>query len=167
MKVKKLALFCILFAASIYANAVSVAFQIVQHGDSTIKDSSYVVEEALFEFFFNKGIVISNSPIIISDDYEKDESFFMKSLDEADEGGVKYFIEFTAEYDSTKSSNPDLALLENVKSISWKLIEVKESKVLGSGKKSPSNNGRIKNAQKGLSDFTFLLAEDIYKIIRG
>lgn len=88
MRFKRLALLFIVGCAVFCANAVSVAFQIVQHGDSEIRSSSYVIEEGLFDFFFGKGIIISNSPAIASDSVENDASFFEKSRQEAWEGGV-------------------------------------------------------------------------------
>ncbi len=166
MRFKRLALLFIVGCAVFCANAVSVAFQIVQHGDSEIRSSSYVIEEGLFDFFFGKGIIISNSPAIASDGVENDASFFEKSRQEAWEGGVDYFVELTADFSSSNSTNPDADLLANLSSLSYKVLNVGSGTVLGSGKKIPPASSQFKDKRKGLSDFAFGIADDIYKIIR-
>lgn len=149
------------------ANAVPVAFQIIQHEDSEspVRTACHQMESALFDFFFDRGIVVSNSPIVVAGDAEEQEVTFNQSMMEAGEGGVKYFIELICEYDVSDSTNPEAALLENIRQVTWKLIDLDTDKVLGSGKKIPPAAGRYKKAEKGVADFSHGIAVDIYKII--
>jgi hypothetical protein len=166
MKLKKFAFILAFFWIPLGASAFSVAFQIVQHDDSesAVRNSSYIIEEKFFDFFFDKGVVVSNSPVAVCSG--DDNTVFKKSLKEAQEGGVKYFIEITGDYDVSSSTNPEGALLENVESISWKVLDADSEKILGEGKKIPPRAAAVKNRRQGLSDFALEIAEDIYKIIR-
>lgn len=166
MRCKKLALLALGIASAACANAVSVAFQIIQHdpSDSGIRSSSYVIEENLFGFFFDKGIIVSNSPAAVSDG--DDSAVFKKSLEEAREGDVDFFIEITGDYDSSHSANPEAALLENIRSVSWRIIDVDSGAAVHSGRKSPPAASGVKNRRKGLADFAVGIAEDIYTFIR-
>lgn len=166
MRCKKLALLALVIASAAGANAVSVAFQIIQHdpADAGIRNSSYIIEESLFGFFFDKGIIVSNSPAAVSDG--DDSAVFKKSLEEAREGDVDFFIEITGDYDSSQSANPEAALLENIQSVSWSIIDVGSGAAVHSGRKSPPAVSGIKNKRKGLADFAAGIAEDIYTFIR-
>ena len=97
---------------------------------------------------------------------ENAASFFEKSRQEAWEGGVDYFVELTANFSSSSSTNPDADLLANLSSLSYKVLNVGAGAVLGSGKKIPPASSQFKDKRKGLSDFAFGIADDIYKIIR-
>lgn len=166
MGLKRAVLLIAVACAFFCADAVSVAFQIVQHGDPEIRSSSYVIEESFFDFFFGKGVIVSNSPAAVSVSAENDASFFEKSRQEAWEGGVDYFVELTADFSPANSSNPDADLLANLGSLSWRVVDVSSGAVLGSAKKNPPASSGIKDKRKGLSDFASGIAGDIYKIIR-
>lgn len=150
------------------ANAISVAFQILQHEDSKsdVRTACYQMETGLFDFFFDKGIIVSNSPVVVTNDESEQEVMFNQSMMEASQGGVKYFVELVCEYDVSESSNPEAALLENIKQLTWKVIDLKTDKVLGSGKKVPPAARNYKKAEKGVADFSYGIAVEIYKIIR-
>lgn len=168
MKIKRvMTLFfvsCCLFAV----NATSVAFQVMQHEDSKVdvRLACYQLETGLFDFFFDKGIIISNSPVVVTDDAQEQEIVFNESMMEASLGGVKYFVELVCEYDVSGSTNPEAALLENIKQVTWKVVDLDTDKVLGSGKRIPPAAKKYKNAEKGIADYSFRIAGDIYKIIR-
>ncbi|MBQ0039202.1 MAG: hypothetical protein KBS64_02085 [Treponema sp.] len=150
------------------ANALSVAFQIMQNEDSKsdVRAACYQIENGLFDFFFDKGIIISNSPVVVSDDKSEREVMFNQSMMEAEEGGVRYFVELVCDYDVSGSTNPEAALLENIKVVTWKVIDLKTDRTLGSGKKVPPAANLYKKAEKGVMEFSYGIATDIYKIIR-
>ncbi|MGN0730040.1 hypothetical protein [Treponema sp.] len=162
MGFKRIALLFILSCAVFCAEALSVAFQVVQHGDPEIRSSSFTIEDSMFDFFFGKGIIVSNSPPVVSDAEEKDASFFKKSMQEAWEGGVDYFVEMTVFFTPQNSTNPDSDQLANIGSVSWRLVHVGSGSALGSGKKNPHAGKNY----AGLSDFISDIADDIYRIIR-
>ena len=84
-KIKILAAAFLVCFCPVFASAYSVAFQILQRdsSESKIREATYGIEENLFDFFFSKGIVISNSPVTVSEDSSSDENHFRKSFDEA------------------------------------------------------------------------------------
>lgn len=149
-------------------NAVPVAFQIAQQEESgsDVRTACYQMETSLFDFFFDKGIVISNSPVVVTRDESEREVMFNQSMMEASQGGVKYFVEIVCEYDVSGSTNPEAALLENIRQVTWKVIDLNTDKVLGSGKRVPPAARNYRKAEKGVADFSFGIAGDIYKIIR-
>ena len=159
---------CVFSCCAVAANAVSVAFQIAQHEDSRsdVRPSCYQIESGLFDFFFDKGMIVSNSPVFVSNDSGEQDVVFNESMMAAEQGGVGYFIEILCEFDVAESTNPDAALLENIKAVSWKVVDLKTDKVLGSGKKVPPSAKLYKKAEKGVRDFSHGIATDIYKFIR-
>ena len=168
MSIRKVLMILAVSCCLASANAVSLAFQIMQHEDSKseVRASCYQMESGFFDFFFDKGIIVSNSPVVVTDNVSDQEVVFNQSMMEASQGGVKYFIELVCEYDVSNSTNPEAALLENIKQVTWKVIDLKTDKVLGSGKKVPPAARKYKNADKGVNDFSFGIAVDIYNIIR-
>ena len=69
---------CVFSCCAVAANAVSVAFQIAQHEDSRsdVRPSCYQIESGLFDFFFDKGTIVSNSPVFVSNDSGEQEVVF-------------------------------------------------------------------------------------------
>ena len=167
MNIRKSLLVCAVSCFICSANALSIAFQIVQHEDakSDPRISSYQIENGLFDFFFNKGIIVSNSPVLVSNDSGQQKLVLNESMIEAGEGGVKYFIEIVCEYDVTESTNPDAALLENFKRVTWKVVDLKNDRIIGSGENFSPDAKKYKNAEKGVKDFAYGIASDVYKII--
>lgn len=161
-------IFIVSFLFSVSAWAKSVAFQIVQRQDkdAPVREAVVVMEDTLFDYFFSRGIITSNSPITNSESEQKDRSLFKKSMDEARDGNVQYFVEIIAEYGLEDSTNPDAALLGNIKCISWTVRTLKTEESLGSGKMTPPKVVAFKNEQAGIADFTVDLAEKIYKSLR-
>lgn len=161
-------IFIVSFIFSVSAWAKSVAFQIIQRQDKDdpVREAVIVMEDTLFDYFFSKGIIASNSPIINSESAQKDKTLFKKSMDEARDGNVQYFIEIIAEYGLDDSTNPDAALLGNIKCITWNVRILKTEESLGSGKMTPPKLVAFKNEQAGLADFTIDLAERIYKTLK-
>ena len=67
----KKALFAFVFAIAIFsASAKSFSLQVVQKntpGDEVF-DSSYVVEQAILDYFFEQGMIVSNGAVLVSKD---------------------------------------------------------------------------------------------------
>ena len=158
-KVKYLVITAILgLAACFSASAASVAIQIVTHdfGESKIIDSAYVMEENLFDFFFNRGIIISNTPIVGTEGKKEDDAkHFRQALGFAREGGVDYFVELTADFDIIDAG---------VKKVFCKVINVSKDTDVASKTFVPSK--KIKSEEKDLIAFSNNIAEFIYSSIK-
>ncbi|WP_307770936.1 hypothetical protein [uncultured Treponema sp.] len=157
----------LLFAPCFAAAFPSVGFQIIQHDPSgdEIRNCVYIIEDALFDTFFSNGIIISNSPPVSSDPKEFD-SVFRKSLDEARESGTDLFVELTGEFDVSDSTNPSGALLDNISSFSYTVIDIDKDEVLFDGKKIPQGTSKITDSTQSVRDFGFEIAADIFNGIR-
>lgn len=166
----KKAIFIIIFSvfAIISSPALSISFQILQDdkSETEIKSSSYYIEECLFNFFFDKGIIISNSPIQIIGNKSSDH-FFRNSIGEAREGGADYFVEMISKYDTSNSNNPKDLSVSNIKEITWKLIDLKDDSILMTKVSIPNKKLEWKNKANGLAHFSEEIASDIYSALRA
>lgn len=154
-----------LFSTNLYA--MTISFEILQRDslESNVKESSYTIEDALFDYFFDRGIVLSNSLTCVSDSEKKDEQLFRKSLGEAREGGLDYFIQILVFYETGNSSLNNSAIT-NVKKISWKLINVKTDNVIASGEQNPLNK-KFDDVKSGIYELTKKIADEIFYKIRN
>ncbi len=151
-----------LFGTNLYA--MTISFEILERNslENNVKESSYLIEDALFDYFFDKGIVASNSLTCVSDSEKKDEQLFRKSLAEAREGGLDYFIEILVFYENAKSSSN--SSITNLKKISWKLIDVKKDNIIASNEQNPLNK-KFDDEKIGIYELTKKIADEIlYKI---
>lgn len=165
MKVKVLLFVTLFFVEISSLNAISFAFQIMQIGSTEIALSTYELENAMFDYFFSKGVIISNSPIeAYATEGEKNFDF---AKEEAKSGGIEYFAELTSVRDTSSSTNPDGSLLENIKNVSWNVVNLRTGANLGGKSLVPPQAKTVKNKKQGLSDFSKEVAEQIYKTISG
>lgn len=150
--------------SAVSASANVVSFQIIQHdpGQEKVRASSYVIESRLFDFFFEKGIVITNSPTAVSSSGEKDEELYYEALSEASSGFCNYFISITIDYKTQNSTNPDALILSNIEKINWKVFDLKTGKSVASGSRIAKEVKSNKDNEKGISEFTVQVAQDIY-----
>lgn len=155
-----------LFGTNLYATTIS--FEILERNslESNVKESSYLIEDALFEYFFDKGIVSSNSLTCVSDSEKKDEQLFRKSLGEARQGSLDYFIEILVFYEKANSSgiSSSSSQITNIKKISWKLIDVKSDNLVASGTENPLNKN-FADEKIGIYELTKNFADKIFSTI--
>ena len=168
----------VLTAAAAPVHAVSLAFQVVQLEEqkeadlhSSIADddksepktrtSSYELEEALFEVFFECGVIASNSPAVVARTQKQARSVFASSLKAATRGGFSVFVELTSD---CAESLP--AWRGGVKSVSWRVVNVKTKKVLGSGQRDLKKASLAKEKRSSVYVLGLEIADEIYKTIR-
>lgn len=155
-----------LFGTNLYA--MTISFEILERNslESNVKESSYLIEDALFDYFFDKGIVASNSLTCVSDSEKKDEQLFRKSLGEAREGSLDYFIEILVFYENGNSSlsSSSNSSITNIKKISWKLIDVKSDNLVASGNENPLNK-KFDDEKFGIYELTKNFADEIFSTI--
>lgn len=156
------AVFALLFSAS--ASATVVAFQLIQHDpcQSEVRASSYLIENSLFDFFFDRGIIVTNSPTAVSTDESVDEQLYYSALSEASSGFCNYFISLTIDYDTENSRNPEALIISNIEKISWNIFDLKTGKSVASGSRKTNKVSPERDNEKGISEFTSKVAQDIY-----
>ncbi len=139
---KKIFTFALLLLAVSSVNALSLSFQILQSGEknSDVNESSYLVEDGLFDYFFGRGIIASNSPAAVFESKEKLESFYRKSLGESRAGGSDYFVMIEIFYDSKSVSNPQNKLSSSIEKISFEITECNSDKIIAQNEFNFSKN---------------------------
>lgn len=165
---KRGALVFVLLCLFAKVQAQVVSFQIIQHDSSQteVRTSSYIIENALFDFFFDKGYVVTNSPTVSTFDEDDDLAVYNRSMIDAKIGRCKWFVVVFADYDVSASPNPKGAFLSNIKSVSWTLYDASTGRKLDSGEKIVGPVPDKKNNEKGISAFTFELAADLLESLR-
>lgn len=154
----------VFFAATVCASASVISFQIIQHdkSQSNVRESSYVVENALFDFFFDKGFIATNSPTETTSKASEDLKVFSQALAEAKMGHCNYFVVLTIDYDVKLSTNTKGSFLSNIDSISWELYNANTSTKIADGTREVGVVSVQKNNERGIINFINEIAMDIY-----
>ncbi|MCR5217333.1 hypothetical protein [Treponema sp.] len=162
MGVKKLTLALLCFLATAFLYSESVAFQVIQHDKSSdeVRLSSLMIEESILDYFFNQGFIVTNSPAIAFNDSAKDSYYEKKAVAEAREGGIRYFILVTADFDVTDSARSEANVVDNIKFIKWELTDIRLDKKIAGGKVEPSGI-KAKNMQTGVYKLSQKVASEI------
>ena len=165
-------------AVALPAQAMSVAFQVVQLEEQKQADehtsiadedksepktraSSYALEEALFDVFFERGIIASNAPAVVAFTDKEASRAFSSSLKDASRGGIAAFVEITCQ---CADNLPQWR--GGVKSVSWRVVSVKTKKNLGSGQKELTKAVKSKEKRSSVYVLGLEIADEIYETIR-
>lgn len=151
--------------------AKSLSIQIVQNtpGQDKIWDTSYFLEQCITDYFFENGLIVSSSPIWISDvEAVKNERAKKAALAENLEGGMEYLVRVEVFYaPADETSNPQALLLENIKKVQWKSYLVKTGVEVASGSAKPDALTSSNNNESGLADFAGFVAYKINSELRN
>lgn len=164
--------------ALLHAQAMSVAFQVVQLEEQKASDehtsiadadknepktraSSYALEEALFDVFFERGIIASNAPATVAFTSKEASRAFSTSLKDASRSGIAAFVEITCQ---CADNLP--AWRGGVKTVSWRVVSVKSKKVLGSGERALKKAAVTKEKRSSVYVLGLEIADEIYETIR-
>lgn len=166
MLLKRLLLTVFCFFTFSFLHSESVAFQVIQHDKSSedVRLSSLTIEESILDYFFNQGFIVTNSPAMAFTDSAKDGYYEKKALAEAREGGIRYFILVTADYDVKDSARSEQDVLDNIKNINWQLTDVRLDKKIADGKVSPSGI-KAKTLESGVYKLSQKVASEIHSQI--
>ena len=166
MSVKRMALALIFVSVCVFSYSESVAFQVIQHDKSTddVRLSSLMIEETILDYFFNQGFIVTNSPAISFNDSAKDDYYEKKAVAEARNGGIRYFILITADFDVSSSARSEANVVDNINFISWKLTDIRSDEKVAGGKIDASGI-KAKNMQTGVYKLSQKVASEIYSEI--
>lgn len=169
MKRKLVIAALISFAIAVPSFASVISFQVVQHDVSQdkIRTSSYQIEGALMDFFFDQGYIVTNSPTIVSSNKESDDAAYGKAVNEAIDGRCDYFIAVYAEYDVKGSEAPEMSLLSNIKSISWTAYNVITGKKIASGAEKTGTVDPADDTDLGVANFAKKIAQQINSSLKS
>ena len=159
-------IFLTIFAvASSYSAAIS--FQVIQHDNTQteVRASSYVIENALFDYFFDKGFIVTNSPAASSEDEYEDKTIYYRSMAEAKLGMCKWFVVILTDYQAGISPNPGGIYLSHIKKVDWTVYDASTGAKISSGTKTPEKVTERLDNEYGISSFISEVAQDIYKTV--
>lgn len=154
MKKALLALVCAL--TFFHAFGESFSLQVVQKntpGDDVF-DSSYVVEQTILDYFFERGMIVTNGSVLVSkNDAVKDKTDIRRSMMEARIGSMDLFVKLSLNYSVLDSANPTAILLSNIKSADMEVVSLAQDKVIASGKFTPPQTTELNNNRVGVESF--------------
>ncbi|MBP5403103.1 MAG: hypothetical protein J6Y36_08095 [Treponema sp.] len=162
MKVyKKLILPAVLVLAGSFVSAASFSLQVIQidGSENVVFDASYMIEQAILDFFYENLYIVSNSPVIIKKKNEDITAEIQKSFDAAVEGSLDLLIEASVYYNLSDSNNPEEAVISNIEKVEWKVIKLNGNAEIARGTSVPGK--KYRNDDDGLYFFANEIAADI------
>ncbi len=166
---KRIVCFLIVFLFAVVPSFSSaITFQIIQHDSvqSEIRNASYVVENTLFDYFFEHGYIVTNSQSISTFDDISDKEITYSALGDAEEGQCTYMVAIIIEYDTTRSFNPNATVLSNIKEIKWSLYNVSSGALMKKGSRNPGTVNSKRDNENGIKNFTRQIADDIFSCLK-
>ena len=162
-KIVALLFLCICSVFSVFGATVSVQIAEINNPQGKTSDLSYILEDALLEYFFTRGVILSTSPVICnSQDLEKD---FDNTIQESCMGQVDYLILLEVFFDISQSLSPEQPRLTNVKEIKWSLYLPDTEEKIAYGSKNTPKTSKNHDAREDISSFGYQLSEEIEKSI--
>ncbi|MBQ9494224.1 MAG: hypothetical protein IJR50_01125, partial [Treponema sp.] len=112
-----------------------ISFQVVQHDDavSEVREQTLIIEDAILEYFFNNGDIVTNEPAVAATEKEADKIIKI-ALSYAADGGAQYFVQLRLFYDESTPSDLTHVSLANLKRVSWAVADVATRKEITEGK---------------------------------
>lgn len=155
----------LLLCASFAAGAKSFSLQVIQRntGGDSVFDTSYVVEQAIMDYFFEHGMIISSNQVIVSkrdDASEKKE--LRRSLIEAKSGCMDLFVKLYLNFALEDSKNPSAVLLSNINNAELEILSTETTETVATGKYSPKVVPNKNDNRGGVESFATDIAADIH-----
>ncbi len=142
MKYMRLALFLLISTAvPASVSALSLTLMIVQKDpvQDEIRSSTRFVENAIMEYFFDTGHIISNEPASTAWD---DERTFQFALDNAAGGYSDYLVTVIITYKPVSADNAAGLLVSDIDSAEIKVVRMKDTAVVSDSMLKPSGAAR-------------------------
>lgn len=155
----------ILLLSMINLYGMNVSFLIIQkNGLEKVSESSRVFENQIMNTLFDCGHIVTNEPISLFENYE---TATINGFNAAVDGFMDYFIEIEVDYDLSKSKNPEAVLLENVKSVEYRIKNVLTGTVFFESGKIFPNKEVVSNQFVGFNKFACEIADKITMKLNG
>ena len=127
-----------LLASNCFAEQIS--FQVVQHDKrfKEITDEVLSVEDELLTRFFEKGFIVTNSPVVISESKNQTDLLWSKGLGEAFEGSSDFFVQVNIYLAEVEESEIKKDVIIN--RVDWILANALNGETIESGSLKKVNN---------------------------
>jgi hypothetical protein len=166
MNVKHLAAVLLILAGgicSVSAFSVVVMVEQLSGNQKKIKESTVVFEQAILDYFYDNGCIVSDTPLYVVSGTEQKPAVERTSYLEARNGYFDYFIIIRLALEQEKTDNPDDSLLENIRSVEWNIISIQTDSVIASGNENSGTLLKDGNDNEGLRRYAGFVAERINK----
>ncbi len=146
-------------AASCFAKSLSI--QVIQNntGEDKVLTESSVFEQYVIDYFFEKGNIVSNSPIYINSSADKNSKALKTALTDTKNGGLDYLVRIELTYTNETDKASQNPVLKNIESVKWINYSVLTGREISKGEAKPV----LINDESGVSVFAKQIAFDIDK----
>ena len=158
---------CLLTVSSAFARNIGV--QIVQDSPDMLEvsETSYLIEQTIIDLFFESGHIVSTSPVYVTSDKKGNDAAFRLAMRENSEGGMEVLIRVTLDFDVDNLTNPQVALLKNVKNASWIIYSMETEEPVAKGSLKAPKITRDNNNEDGIIAYANEMAMKISGSLAG
>ena len=166
-KILFLFLTALVLVSEVFARDIN--FQIIQDnpGQEDVFDTSLLFEQAMADFFFESGHIVSNTPVYIRTDDVADKAEIKRALIESLLGSMELLVRVQIIYNPEKAKNPKAMVLDGISEIKWTAYSVKNGKLLSSGSDKPGYIDEKNNNENGIYNFGSSVASKISSGLRN
>lgn len=149
--------------------AKNINFQIVQNnsGGDDVFAMSYLFEQALSDFFFESGHIVTNSAVFVKTDDEADQTELRRVLAETLLGGMDVLVRVHVNYASCGTKSPSSFTLDSIKDVSWSNYNAKTGRYVSGGSMEAGNAGSFENNESGVYSFASLVSSKISSTLKN
>lgn len=150
-------------------SAKNINFQIVQNGSVSddVFAMSYLFEQALSDFFFESGHIVTNSSVYIRTDDGADRTELQRVLVETVLGSMDVLVRVQVNYDAGRTQSPSSFYLDSIKDVSWSNYNAKTGKYFSGGSMEVGNVDSSSNNESGVYSFASLVASKISSTLKN
>ncbi|AEE17180.1 hypothetical protein [Treponema brennaborense] len=155
-------LYCLLhvgITAAVYASTLSIQLIQLDPLHTDVSDTSLLMEEAVMDYLFDQGFIVSNSPVISGE--KNIEPGSRIALYDAQSGSFDYIAFITITYDASQSANPNANLLSHIQTAQWQLVRVSDNSAVAAGKRNPKIIKPEDDSADGIENFAKQIAAAI------
>lgn len=163
---KKLIAAFVLASCTVWnAFCTSLSFHVIQHNESLtdVCESALVIEDAILNYFFDAGYIVTNLPACVSKSEEQDKKFYQNGYNDAASGSFDDFVQIKLYFTGTEEENAKVAL-GNMKKISWKIVNTATGKVLEEGNQNVTVDVAV-DSEKNVREFAKEFALHLNKVL--
>lgn len=165
---KKIAFLAVCILLMPFLSAKGINFQIVQitPAQTEIFEISKIFEEAVTDFFYEAGHIVTNSASCIKNDGDDNEEF-KKVLLETITGGMEMLVRVEISFKEGEGLNPKGLNLNSIDNISWNIYAASTGKLVSSSQISFGNDKNIKMTEAEIYNFASFVASKISSGLRN
>ena len=139
-KIRHLFFIFVVFLLASNCFAEQISFQVVQHDKrfKEVTDEVLSVEDELLTRFFEKGFIVTNSPVVISESKNQTDLLWSKGLGDAFEGSSDFFVQVNIYLAEVEESEIKKDII--IDRVDWILANALNGETIESGSLNKINN---------------------------